>query len=479
MVSENQVRLYDLVAIGTGPAGEKGAATAAAFGKRVAVVEREPVVGGASTNTGTLPSKTLRETALALSGLRSRELYGVDLSLRREATVADFMYHEGKVKEEERERVLANLRFRAVDLLYGTASFADPHTIRVARSDGSPGVLLRGKRILIATGSAPLRPSEFDFASPRIHDSDEILRLERLPRSLAVIGAGVIGSEYACTFAALGCEVIVIDGRDVLLPFLDREISGALTAAMEGLGVTFQWKERVTGCTPTPSGRVSVSCASGLSFEADDVLVAAGRTSNTADLNVAAAGITVGDRGLIKVDQYYRTEIPHIYAAGDVIGFPALASTSAEQARVAVCHAFDIPYKGTLSPLLPIGIYTIPEISMVGETEEQLRARGAEYVVGRAPYAANARGQIIHDRSGFLKLLFDRTTMKLLGAHAIGEQATELIHIGLVAMLIGEGAELFNLACFNYPTLSDLYKHAAYDAILQVSGAEHGPSTTR
>jgi NAD(P) transhydrogenase len=455
---------FDLVVIGAGPAGEKGAVTAGVFGRRVAIVEKSPLVGGAVANTGTLPSKTLRETAVALSGLRARNLYGVDLSLRREATVADLMYHERRVTAEERARILHAFDAASVTLYHGAASFVDPHTVRVAGPSGE--TLLRGEKILIATGSSPFRPPEFAFEDERICDSDEILHLDRLPGTLAVIGAGVIGAEYACTFAALGISVHVADGRDELLPFLDAEFSRALTVAMEALGITFHWKQRVARCeVPAGPGQVRLVFDSGQTLEADAVLVAAGRTSNTDGLALEAAGITPGNRGLLKVDGRFRTEVPHIYAVGDVIGFPALAATSAEQARVAVCDAFDLRFKKAVSPVLPFGIYTIPEVSMVGECEEGLKEKGIDYVAGRAWYRSNARGYIIGDKTGFLKLLFRREDMKLLGVHAIGEQATELVHIGLVAILAGSGWDLFNQACFNYPTLGGLYQTAAYEAL--------------
>jgi len=461
---------YDLVVLGSGPAGEKGAATAAAFGKRVAVVEAEPFVGGASTNTGTLPSKTLRETALALSGLRARDLYGVDLSLRREATVGDFLYHENRVKTKERTRVLDALHRGPAELHRGYGSFDDPHTIAVQHLDGTI-TRLSGEKILIATGSSPFRPPEFRFEDARIHDSDEILSIEKLPRTLAVIGAGVVGAEYACTFAALGAHVHLLDGRDVLLPFLDREIAEALAAALERTGIQFHRREKVLRCDDSNPDFIELVCESGFDLQVDQVLVAAGRRSNTDKLNLQAAGITPGPKGLIAVDACYRTSVSHVYAAGDVIGFPALASTSAEQARVAMCHAFDFGFRFNMGPLLPTGIYTIPEVSMIGETEETLRAKGVDYVAGRASYADNARGEIIGDTTGFIKLLFRRSDMKLLGAHAIGEQATELIHIGLVALMTNSGADLFDRTCFNYPTLGDLYKVAAYDALLSTHRA--------
>jgi NAD(P) transhydrogenase len=480
---------YDLIVIGSGPAGESGAAAAALFGKRVAMIEKSPLVGGASANTGTLPSKTLRETALAISGLKARDLYGVDLSLRREATVAEFMFHERRVSASERKRVERSLSRHGVVLYHGMASFLDPHTIKVVtevhgRDGGGHGgeavghhhhghnhnrtceIRLHGDTILIATGSSPVRPPGFPFDHPRVLDSDTILQLDRLPRSLAVIGAGVIGSEYACTFAALGTEVWIVDGREELLPFLDNEVARALEEAMHRqLGIEFVWKNRVTRCEAHDYGDISLEFDTGGRLCVDAVLVAAGRSSNTEALNLAVTGIEPGPRGLLKVDEHYCTNVGHIYAAGDVIGFPALASTSMEQARVAMCHAFHLNYKTDLAPILPTGIYTIPEVSMVGVTEEDLKTQGVDYVVGRASYAHCARGEIIGDQTGFLKVLFRREDMRLLGVHVIGEQASEVVHVGVVAMLAEGTAQLFNRSCFNFPTLGDLYKIATYDAL--------------
>ncbi len=468
---------YDLVVIGSGPAGESGAVAAAAGGKRVAVIERAPYLGGASANTGTLPSKTLRETALAISGLRTRDLYGVDLSIRREATIADLMHHEQRVKANTRERIRRNIARDQIDLIRGAARFVDPHTIAI-RGEGAgegPAAATDGVErritadvVLIATGSSPVRPPLFPFDDDRVHDSDEILGLGHLPRTLAVVGAGVIGAEYACTFAALGVETTVLDGRDELLPFLDEEVSAALEESMRtDLGITFLWNERVTACEvpEAPDAPVTLVTSSGRRVTVDGVLVAAGRKSNTEALDLAAAGLTPGEKGLIPVNARYQTPVPHIYAAGDVIGFPALAATSMEQARIAMGCAFDVADKCALTPLLPTGIYTIPEVSQVGACEEDLKAKGIDYVVGRAPYSGNARGEIIGEKFGFLKLLFRRDDLRLLGVHVIGEQATEVVHIGLMAMLTGSGAELFDRACFNYPTLGDLYKDATYDAL--------------
>jgi NAD(P) transhydrogenase len=303
-----------------------------------------------------------------------------------------------------------------------------------------------------------------------VHDSDEILEIGALPKTLAVVGAGVVGAEYAGTFNALGVEVHLIDGRDSLLSFLDGEISENIERAMTAAGVHFVWKEKVTRCEAPPAGDVTLTLTSGATLAVSDVLVAAGRQSNTADLNLAAVGLTPGKRGLIKVDALCRSEVPHIFAAGDVVGPPALAATGMEQARMAICVAFGFDYKDVVAPILPTGIYTIPEASMAGETEESLREKNIAYVVGRARYMDNPRGQIIGDETGLLKLIFGRDDMRLLGVHVVGEQATELVHIGLVAMMSNSGADLFNRTCFNYPTLGDLYKYASYDAILKQKG---------
>jgi NAD(P) transhydrogenase len=402
-----------------------------------------------------------------LSGWRSRRLFGVDLSLRREATVSDFMRHEKQVTAAERRRVESRLDLRGVVRFHGAASFEDPHTVRVAGKGGSE-TRIRGENILIATGSSPLHPLEFPFGDDRVHDSDEILELKTLPKKLAVIGGGVIGSEYAGTFAALGVVVHLIDGRDVLMPFLDAEISRALAGAMAANGVHFHWKEKVMRCDASRPGDVVLTMEGGGTLACDGVLVCAGRSSNTGTLNLAAAGLTPGRRGLVQVGSHFQsTEVPHIYAAGDVIGPPALAATGIEQARVAVCHAFGESLKSDIAPLLPVGIYTIPEASMVGDTEAALREKGIPLVIGRARYADIPRGEIIGDSVGFLKLLFHRDDLRLLGVHVLGEHATEIVHIGLIAMLAGATADIFNRACFNYPTLGDLYKYAAYDALLQ------------
>lgn len=482
----NETKNYDLVIMGGGPAGLIAAVAAAALHKTVALIDCHQGLGGAGINTGTVPSKTLRETALALSGLQSRNLYGVDLSLRRTVTISDFLGHEQNVRAIFHTDLLKRLEANNTDVFFGTASFVDPHTISVsplpaasAQDDPSTAkeaILLRGETMLIATGSSPVRPDIFPFSIGEVYDSDTILKLDRIPKTMAVIGSGVIGSEYGCTFAALEAKVHIIDGRDKLLPFLDTEVSLALAAAMEHMGITFRWNETVQQCVVLPSGEVKLTFSSGTSLTVDAVLVAAGRKSNTETLNLPLAGVTTGKRGIIPVDNQFRTNVPHIYAAGDVIGFPALASTSMEQARRAVGHAMGVD-TGAVSSLLPNGIYTIPEVSMVGETEESLKKQGIDYVVGRNRYEENARGRIIGDKEGFLKLLFRRDNMKLVGVHVIGELATEIVHIGLMAMLTGSTAQIFVEACFNVPTLGMLYKTATLQAIQAAEGTPNAPSS--
>ncbi|MET0580822.1 MAG: Si-specific NAD(P)(+) transhydrogenase [Pseudoxanthomonas sp.] len=463
---------FDVIVIGAGPAGISGAQTAALMGARTLLIERESEVGGAGINTGTIPSKTLRETALALSGIRSRRLHGVDLSLRREASISDFTRHRDNVMRGERQRAEGRLDRLGVQRCTGTAKFRDSHTVLVDCADG--GVReFGGGLILIATGSSPFRPAEFPFEDAHVHDSDEILAIGRLPRALAVVGAGVIGCEYASTFAALGTTVHLIDGRGSLLPFLDREISTALAGAMSASGIELHLGERVQQChvdagAANAAGNITLRLASGIDLRCDDVLVCSGRTSNTEGMDLKAAGVATGKRGLIEVDADFRTTTPNIYAAGDAIGAPALAATGMEQARAAVSRALGSTLKGDLATLLPAGIYTIPEIGAAGATEEALREAGVDYVAGRWLAKDSPRGCILGDEHGMLKLLFRRSDLRLLGVHVIGEQATETVHVGMIAMLADGDADLFNRACFNFPTLGDLYKYATYDALFQI-----------
>jgi len=462
-------KTYDLVIIGSGPAGEKGATQAAYFGKTVALIEKEVWLGGASANTGTLPSKTLRETSLFLSGFRNRALYGLQFTLKQQVNVRDFMARERYICDTERARIQANLKRHKVRVYSGMASFTDPHTVAI-KPHGSPEIRIRGEKILVATGSSPYRPPIFPFHDPRVLDSDTILTLRDMPATMLVCGGGVIGCEYACMFAALGVKVTLIEQRDKVVGFLDSEISAALRRGMEGLGIRMCMSDAVVSVRNDQD--IELHLKSGAVVTGDAVLVSAGRNSNTGDLGLEQIGIELGKRGLILVNEHYQTTLPHIYAAGDVIGVPALASTSMEQARVAMTDAFDLKFKKAVAQVLPFGIYTIPECSMAGDTEEALIEKQIPYIVGRASYTANARGQIIGDDDGFLKLLFRAADMKLLGVHVIGEQATELVHVGMTALLMNADADLFINSCYNYPTLSDLYKYATYDALGRKAAAD-------
>lgn len=459
---------FDLVVIGSGPAGEKGAAQAAYFGKRVAVVERAVELGGAGVNTGTVPSKTLRESALYFSGLRQRGLYGIDYSLREGLTVQGFMHRKDAVVSAERLKIASNLAAHQIELVRGTASFEDQHTVQVVDGQGAPR-FLRAEVILIATGSKPYRPPEIPFDDTAVFDSDSILAMGRIPKSMIVVGGGVIGCEYASIFTALGVEVTLVDGRERLLPFLDSEISELLRARLAGLGLQFCFQERSSATQRTPAG-VRMTLGSGKMIEAETALLAAGRRGAVDGLGLERASLGINPRGNIDVNGHYQTHVKHIYAAGDVIGFPALASTSMEQARVAMCHAFGFPYKQRLASQLPMGIYTIPEISAVGETVESCETRKIPYAVGRAKYANNARGQIIGDTTGMLKLIFRSDTKQLLGVQIFGESATELIHLGLAVLESGGAIDTFIDLVFNFPTLSELYKYAAYDGLGNLAG---------
>jgi len=453
---------FDLIVIGSGPGGEKGAAQAAYFGKRVAIVEREGVPGGAAANTGTLPSKTLRESALYLSGFRQRELHGVDTQLKRTVTARDFLFHERFVVQSEHQRISENIERHGITYFEGNASFVDEHTV-VIKSSNKDDISITADVLLIATGSTPYRAPVFPFDDPRVYDSDTILGLDKLPSTMLIAGGGVIGCEYACMFSALGIDVSLVEGRERLLNFLDCEVADTLTRCISNMGIDLCMPEEIESVDA--GEKITVTLKTGRFIKVDALLAATGRTGNTGDLGLEHIRLRAGSRGQLEVNSCYQTTIPNIYAVGDVIGFPALASTSMEQARVAMVHAFDLEYKTELANILPYGIYTIPECSMAGSSEKDLKRDNVAYVAGRATYQNNSRGQIIGDQDGFLKLLFREEDMKLLGVHAIGEAASELIHVGLTALLVGAGAELFIQTCYNYPTLSEMYKYATYDAL--------------
>jgi NAD(P) transhydrogenase len=453
---------YDLIVIGSGPAGEKGAARAAYFGKKVALIERAEHVGGAGINTGTVPSKTLREAALYFSGLRQRGLYGIDYSLKENLSVQDFMHREHVVVEKEWRIIGHNLERHHIELIHGSASLVDAHTVRVTSPEGNKEI--SGDFILIATGSSPYHPPEFPFDGELIHDSDTILQMNHIPKTIVVLGAGVIGTEYASVFAVLGVQVTLIEPRERVLPFVDYEMIHRLQDQLKTLGVKFMLGHRVTSLERREN-HVQVTLNGQTPLEFDIAIIASGRQSNVQGLGLEQIGIVIGERGVIAVNEKYQTSVPNIYAAGDVIGFPALASTSMEQARVAIAHAFGISDTEQMSPILPLAIYAIPEISMVGLTEDECRDKGIPHLVGRAYYENNPRGQIIGDMSGMIKLVFSPQDKKLLGAHIIGEQASELIHIASHVMMVSGSIDTFINAVYNFPTLADAYKYAAYDGL--------------
>lgn len=453
---------YDLIVIGAGPAGEKGAAKAAQYGKRVALIEREPYLGGAGINTGTVPSKTLRESALYFSGLRQRGLYGIDYSLKENLTVKDFMYRERTVVRKERRMIVEHINEHNISLIHGEASFKDAHTVSIKSSKDEQEI--SGEILLIATGSSPHHPPDIPFDGDLICDSDSILKMKRFPKTMAVVGGGVIGTEYASIFTALDIRVTLIEPRGKIVSFVDSEIRQRLTDQLEKLGLKFLFDDRMTAIEQRRD-HVHLKLEKGGKLNFEVALIAAGRQSNVQELHLEQVGVKLGERGLILVDENYRTNIPNICAVGDVIGFPALASTSMEQARVAVVQAFDLQYKEHLAPFLPLAVYAIPEVSAIGLTEDDCQAKNISYLVGRGYYEENARGQIIGDLNGMIKLIFSPTDKKLLGAHIIGEQASELIHIASHVMLTGGPIDAFIDAVYNYPTLSDSYQYAAYDGL--------------
>lgn len=456
------IEKYDLIVVGAGPAGETGAAKAAQYGKRVALIEREQYLGGAGINTGTVPSKTLRESALYFSGLQQRGLYGIDYSLKENLTIKDFMYRERTVVEKEREMMAQHVRYEKIELIHGEASLKDEHTVRVKTPNSEKEI--SGEIILIATGSSPHHPPEIPFGDDLIFDSDTILNMKRIPKTMVVVGGGVIGTEYASIFTALGIHVTLIEPRGRIVSFVDSEIASRLTNQLTQLGLNFIFNDRMTKIEAR-GNHVHLTLEKGGEQDFEVALIAAGRQSNVEGLGLERVGVKLGQRGLILVDENYRTNILNIYAVGDVIGFPALASTSMEQARVAIAQAFDLPYKEHLAPFLPLAVYAIPEISGIGLTEDECKEKNIPYLIGCAYYEENARGQIIGDMSGMIKLIFSPTDKKLLGAHIIGEQASELIHIASHVMLASGQIDAFIDAVYNYPTLSDSYQYAAYDGL--------------
>jgi NAD(P) transhydrogenase len=450
---------YDLLVIGCGPGGQKAAIAAAKLGKRAAVVERASTVGGVCVNTGTIPSKTLRETVLYLTGLSQREVYGQSYRVKSDITMQDLSSRTAQVMSREHQVVEDQLARNRVKLVYGPARFVDEHTLAVDHQSGE--MKLTAEHIVIATGTRPARPANVAFDGERVLDSDGILHLQSVPASLVVVGAGVIGIEYASIFAALGSRVTVVEKRDRMLEFCDEEVVEALQYHLRGLQVTFRFRETVSA-VEAHAGRTLTVLESGKTIPADAVMYSAGRMGSTSVLALDKVGIPVDDRHRIQVDEFYRTCVPHIYAIGDVIGFPALAATSMEQGRLAAYHAFG-EITAALGATMPLGIYTIPEISYVGKTEAELTKASIPYEVGVSRYRELSRGQIVGDSNGILKLLVSPESRKLLGVHIFGTQATELVHIGQAVMGCGGTVDYLVEAVFNYPTLAEAYKVAALD----------------
>jgi NAD(P) transhydrogenase len=453
---------YDLVVIGSGPAGQKGAIAAAKLGKKVAVVDRKGMLGGVSLHTGTIPSKTLREAVMYMTGFRQRAFYGSDYSLKEKVSKEDLSARVRTVLERELEVVRHQFRRNEVNVIQGSACFLDPHTI-VAPTDAGDA-LLSAEKILIACGTRPARDPMIPFDGQTVIDAGELESLAEIPKDLIVVGAGVIGIEYASMCAALEVRVTIIEQRAEMLDFVDREIVEHLQYHLRDLGVIFRFGEKVLSVEKDSRGAVVATLESGKTVAGEALLYAVGRQSNADLLKLEAAGVPLDKRGRIGVNEHFQTAIPHIYAAGDVIGFPALAATSMEQGRLAACHMFGAHATNSASPL-PYGVYTIPEISMIGKTERQLTEEKIPYEVGIARYEELARGQILGDQTGRLKLLFDSRDLKLLGIHIIGEGATELVHIGQAIMNTGATIEYFRDTVFNYPTLAEAYKVAALNGL--------------
>jgi NAD(P) transhydrogenase len=459
--SSNNV--YDLIVIGSGPAGQKAAICASKLRKKVAIIERKRTIGGVCVHTGTIPSKTFREAILYLSGLRQRTFYGRGYAVKDSINMEDLVFRSDAVMAREIEVIKAQLRRNRVTVYEGDGRFLDAHSVEVSNDEGY--TLLRGNYFVIACGTRPAHSADIPIDGRRIFDSDQVHELEELPRELIVVGAGIIGLEYASMFAALGVKVTLLDLRPTLLDFVDREIVESLCFHLRQLGTVFRLGEKVVRVgLDDERDRVFAELESGKTVHSTALLYAVGRHANSDLLNLDAIGLAPDERGKIKVNENFQTSVPYVYAAGDVIGFPALASTSMEQGRLASCHIFGVA--GTIPPnLIPYGVYTIPEISMVGATEEQLTHDKVPYETGISRYAELAKGQMLGDDQGFLKLVFDPTSLKLLGVHIIGERAAEIVHIGQAVLAMGGTIEYFRDTVFNYPTLAEAYKVAALDGL--------------
>lgn len=457
------MRSYDMVVVGSGPAGQKAAVQAAKLSKRVALIEQAPQLGGTSLNTGTLPSKTLKDTIEYIHGLGRRGLRRLGAELTKQLTLPDLMTRKNQVIETEVAVITDQLRRNHIEIIQGTAGFVDPHTLSVTRSDG-PIDHVRASTIVLATGSRPRRPKEIPFDDLIICDSDSFLRTTKNPADIIVMGGGVIGTEYASMLAAFGIRVTLVDRRTQMLRFLDREIAQALDTQMQHNGAMMRLGQDHLHITVNETGRPEVRLEDGTTITADMLLYTMGRIGNTEALNLPAIGLAADQQGQLTVNTRYQTAIPHIYATGDVIGFPALAATAMEQGRLAACHAFQESTTEE-SKVIPYGIYSIPEVSMVGKTEEELAAAGVPHATGRALFREMARGHISGDLHGLLKVIFHCETHRLLGVHIIGPGATELIHIGQSVLTYGGTVEYFVHNVFNYPTMAECYRTAALDGL--------------
>src|SRR5580692_1376005 len=453
---------YELIVIGSGPGGQRAAINAVKAGKRVALVEKQTAVGGVCINTGTIPSKTMREAVLHLSGFYDQSFYGANYHSKDQITMADLNFRVQRVIENEVSVIQDQLKRNGVDLFHGMAKFMDPHHIRVENNNGFSE--LEGEYVIIATGTKPAVNPKVPINGRNIINSDQILSMPQVPRTLIVVGGGVIGVEYACMFATLGVRVIIVEKRPRLLEFADTEMVEALTYHMRDHRATLRLNEEVESVEETPEGKVAANLVSKKRINGDALLYAVGRQGNVDKLDLAAAGIECDDRGRIKVDADYRTTQAHIYAVGDVIGFPSLASVSMEQGRIAAARAFGLQVQ-TDPASYPYGIYTIPQISFIGKTEEQLTDADVPYEVGVAYYREIARGQISGHTDVWLKLLFHRETLELLGVHIFGEDAAELLHIGQAVFKLKGKITYFINTVFNYPTLAECYKTAAFNGL--------------
>ena len=466
---------FDLIVVGSGPAGQRAAVQAAKLGKRVAIIEKSVRVGGVSVHTGTIPSKTVREAVLYLSGWNQRGFYGMGHRERKHITPDDVLHRVEVTLDHQVEVMCDQLERNGVEIINGCAEFLDKHTLVVTQLGGEV-LQLRFKNVLLAVGTKPHRPDFIPFNGETILDSDEILRFRNMPRTLTVVGGGVIGMEYATIFSALDVQVTLVEERPQVLGFLDSEIIDEFQHQVRDQGMVLRLDEVVDGITIN-NGKVVTTLNSGKKIQSDMLLYAAGRSGATDSLNLKKVGLTADSRGRIKVNDFFQTDVPNIYAAGDVIGFPSLAATSMVQGRLAACHMFDHEYRNQLE-FFPYGIYSVPEISMVGATEAELKKRGVAYETGVARFREVARGQILGLRQGLLKLLFSLDDHKLLGVHIVGEGSTELVHIGQAVITLGGTLEYFIDAAFNYPTLAEAYKVAALNAWNKMTPYEKNDSSS-